>query len=975
MNKFKQLWKIRRFKRWLIIALSVIVLFLTVTIVANQFSTLIDTILGGQRKIVVSGDPSGYNYYTSEYASKEDAYEAGNDLNELLNEEGIVLLKNDDDVLPLGVGTNISVFGKNSVNLVYGGTGSGGGSFEGAATLYESLDDAGFNVNPTLKAFYESDDSGDGRPSNPPIEGGVLNGFATGETPIDSYTSAIRDSYDDYDDAALVVISRIGGEGFDLPRTMLAVGGAPIEGAASADDHYLELDQNEQDLLEEVCDNFDKVILIINSGTSMELGFLDDNDDFDDTQNDYDYADGIQGALWIGGPGFSGIMALGRVLNGEVNPSGRTVDTYTRDFSADPTWANFSNNLVSSGNRYTMDGRLKPYFFVDYEEGIYVGYRYYETRGYTDGETWYDNNVVYPLGYGLSYTTFDWEIKDTTPNDGREIDQDEEIEVEIEVTNTGDVAGKDVVQLYVTAPYYEDGIEKAHKVLVGFAKTAILEPGESQRVTISFSAYDFASYDWNDANDNGFSGYELDEGTYTFSVSQNAHDAVETFTYTVPVNGYQFATDPDTDYTVENRFQSTSEHLTTILSRSDWDGTFPSTPTAADREIDQSLIDALESRSTSTPTASVIPTQSDAVLSEDEVTVLLYELIGLDYDDPLWETFLNQFTFEQMADLIGDAAFKTLNFDALGVPLTVDADGPSGFVNFMGDPTINGTVTYATPIVVASTWNVELAESQGVMIGNEAIWGDQTREVPVLYTGWYAPAMNIHRTPFSGRNNEYYSEDGVLSGQIAAAVINGVSSKGVVTYIKHFAVNDQETNRDLNGLITWADEQSMRELYFKPFEISVKDGGSMGIMSAFNRIGTEWVGGDYDLLTEVLRNEWGFEGAVITDFNLQTYMDTTQMVMAGGDLNLSTTKGLNSDDYDDPTFATAVRNATHNIMYVVANSNAMNGYGADVVYRWGMAPWQLVLYWGDVAILQGMATWGFFVTKNSLKKIKPKAAV
>jgi beta-glucosidase len=319
---------------------------------------------------------------------------------------------------------------------------------------------------------------------------------------------------------------------------------------------------------------------------------------------------------------------------------------------------------------------------------------------------------------------------------------------------------------------------------------------------------------------------------------------------------------------------------------------------------------------------------------------------------------------------VSDAALKTISINEVGIPFSVCAVGPSGFVNFMGDPTVNGTVAYASPIVVASTWNVDLAEAQGNMVGNEGILGDQTRAVPVSYTGWYAPAMNIHRSPFSGRNNEYYSEDGLLSGLMASSVIKGATNKGVITFIKHFAVNDQETHRDRNGLVTWLDEQCMREIYLKPFELSVKKGGSLGIMSSFNRIGTVWTGGDYDLLTEILRNEWGFRGSVITDFNLTNYMDVTQMVLAGGDLNLSNTKSLTYTDYTDATFATALRNAAHNTLYALANSNAMNGYGGDVIYRDGWTPWQQALLIIDLVVVAAIGTWGGLVIAISLKKIK-----
>lgn len=967
MKKFGLLWKIRQFKVWLIVTSSLLVLFLTINLVLINVTFLNNTlniVFGGPERTLVDGDPdAGYQLFQPDYETKEETVEAGNALNETINEEGIILLKNDGNILPL-VGNDISVFGKNSINLVYGGSGSGGGDTSTAKNLYDSLEDAGFNVNPTLKSFYESSESGSGRPTNPAIEGGVLTGFPTGETPLSSYTNEVKDSYDSYDDAALVVISRVGGEGFDLPRTM-KTGNSIIDGAASMDDHYLELDQNEQDLLEDVSKNFDKVILIINSSATMEIGFLDSESDNDETQNDYDYASNVQAALWIGGPGNTGVMALGRVLNGEVNPSGRTIDTYARDFSKDPTWANFSNNFDRFGNQYTYDGKNKLYFFVDYEEGIYVGYRYYETRGFTDGEDWYEENVVYPFGYGLSYTSFEWEVIDSSPNDNGVIPENEEITITVKVTNTGDVAGKDVVQLYVTAPYTNGEIEKSHVVLVGFEKTDLIEPGKSDTVTLTLSAYDMASYDFADKNDNDFKGYELEEGNYELKVSKNAHEAVETINYTVPDGGYLFDEDPDTGTKVENRFDDVSEGLDSTLSRSNWEGTWPTTPTDADRILTTEILEALESRNAFNPTTSVIPQQATSELSSEEATVKISELIDLGYDDPLWDSLLNQLTFDQMVYLIGHAAFQTINIDNIGLPKTIMADGPAGFVNFMGDPSINNTVYYAAPAVVAATWNKQLANDMGIMVGNEGIFGNQAGD-KTPYTGWYAPAINIHRSPFSGRNFEYYSEDGFLSGVMAANVVKGAESKGVITYIKHFALNDQETRREINGLVTWADEQSMREIYLKAFEIAVKDGEATGIMSSFNRIGTVWAGGSYPLLTEILRDEWGFRGSVITDFNLQPYMDTTQMVLAGGDLNLSQSKPPVSE-FTDPTYTQALRTATKNILYSVANSNAMNQY--NLTFKYGLAPWVKFMYVVDAVAIVGLATWGGFVIKKSFKKI------
>jgi len=967
----KTLWNVKRFKVWLITALSVLVLFLTINIVLLNVTFLRNTlniVMGGPERTLVDGDPDeGYQLFQPDYETKEATVIAGNELNERINEEAIILLKNDGNVLPL-LGTNISVFGKSSINLVYGGSGSGGGDTSTAKNLYDSLEAAGFSVNPTLKAFYESTDSGSGRPSNPAIEGGLLSGFPTGETPQSMYTQSVINSYSQYSDAALVVISRVGGEGFDLPRTMVTGRGVLIDGAASPDDHYLELDQNEQDLLQAVGEAFDVVVLVINSSPAMELGFLDNIDDNDATQNDYDYASNIQAALWIGGPGNTGIMALGRVLNGSVNPSGRTIDTFARDFTKDPTWMNFSNNFSANGNRYTQDGKVKPYFFVDYEEGIYVGYRYWETRGYTDGETWYQNNVVFPLGYGLSYTSFEWNVLSSNPGNNGQLSKNGEITIRVRVTNTGAVAGKDVVQLYLTAPYTVGGIEKAHVVLVGFEKTDLIQPGQSDTLTITLSAYDMASYDYADKNANGFKGYELEEGSYQLKVSKNAHEAVHTINYTVPAGGFLFNTDPITGYEVENRFDDVSEGLSQVMTRSDWEGTWPTTPTDADREVSQTLLDALAAKEAFAPTQSVIPTQSSSVSSFDETLVKISDLIDLEYDNPLWDDLLDQLTFDQMVYLIGHGAFQTVNIDNIGLPRTIMADGPAGFVNFMGDPSVNNTVYYAAPAVVAATWNKQIAEEMGIMVGNEGIFGNQSGD-KTPYTGWYAPGINIHRSPFSGRNFEYYSEDGFLSGVIAAHVIKGAESKGVITFIKHFILNDQETRREINGLVTWADEQSMREIYFKAFEIAVKEGGSTGIMSSFNRVGTVWAGGSYPILTEVLRNEWGFRGTVITDFNLQAYMDTTQMVLAGGDLNLSQSKPPISE-FTDPTYTQALRTATKNILYSLANSNAMNQY--NLTFKYGLSPWEKLLFTADGVLFAGFAGWGVFAITTSMKKIKLK---
>lgn len=1013
----KTIWNNIGARIWLIVTTVLVVLLLTATIIVTSvpfLNNLLNVFLGGPRERLVGGDPTAFSRYVSDYESKNATLNAANALNEKLAEDGMILLKNADNALPLRTPSSsasvtaapkISVFGKNSVNLVYGGSGSSatGNITDGAATLYTSLELAGYAVNPTLKAFYDDNSmSGSGRPASPAMTD-ILTGFPTGETEQSRYTQVVKDSFSEYSDAAIVVISRIGGEGYDLPRSMRWngkdytswSGTDKIPGARSAEDHYLQLDQNETDMLKLAADNFSKVIVVMNCSQSFELGFLDD-------PNHYAYQENIKAAVWIGSTGRTGINALGKILNGAVTPSGHTVDTYARDFKNDPSWKNFGNNITENGNMYSGTSDGYSVYFVDYEESIYVGYRYYETRAFTDGDKWYKDNVVYPFGHGLSYTTFDWEITDWSIADNATIAKDGSVKIKVKVTNTGDAAGKDVVQLYYSAPYESGKIEKSHVVLGDFAKTPLLYPAadanetdkpNSYTVELNLTTESLASYDYSDANNNGTKAYELDGGSYKLLIGKDAHQAWSDNelirTVNVPNGGYAYTEDVEvtsrdgnkTLKAAENRFDDVSEHIATYLSRSDWNGTWPSTPSAEDRaSMPASFYEKLKFRvddDESDPWYETkMPRQSAKSLTSEEATVKLYDLIGKPYDDELWDTLLNQLTLKEMAEMIGTGAYKTLQIESIDKPLTIDPDGPPGFVIFMtaGDSAVYDTCYYVSECVIAATWNKELAFEMGKMIGNEGIWGN-VRGDGRPYSGWYAPAMNIHRSPFGGRNWEYYSEDGYLSGAIGAEVVKGTQSKGVYAYLKHFALNDQETNRDNHGLVTWASEQAMRELYFKPFERCVKDGGARAVMSSFNRIGTTWAGGSYELLTEVLRNEWGFRGMVITDFNLKPqYMPADQMIRAGGDLNL--THG--GADYQ-PTTATSartatqiscMRSATKNILYTVANSNAMNGRGGGVVYEYLLPIWQIVLISVDVAIAVGLGVWGFFAVRKALKRAK-----
>ncbi|MBP5091917.1 MAG: glycoside hydrolase family 3 C-terminal domain-containing protein, partial [Bacilli bacterium] len=871
-----KLYKSKHFIVWAATSLVLTALLTTATLVATQSSLRqgIESALGGRIAITKKGE--GGKVFIPDFETKKEALKNGNEVVREICDEGMVLLKNENNALPLKANAKVSVFGKNSVNLVLGGSGSAAPKSDvPAKTIFDSLSEAGLEYNKTLKDFYENDDkSGRPRPETPGFDGNVST-LATGESDLSRYTSDVIASYDNYSDAAIVVFSRIAGENWDLPRKA-------ADNDANEDRHYLQLDKNETALLKHICDSgkFGHVIVLINSSNNIDLGFLKFADD-------YAYQSKIDAALLIGSVGGNGIMALGDILTGKVNPSGHTVDTLYTHYENDPVWQNFGDNRVKDGNLFSRraSNGTGGYYFVDYEEGIYLGYRYYETRGYNDA-TWYDKNVVYPFGYGLSYTTFEEQLAETPSTS---LEADKTFTVKVKVKNTGNVAGKDVVQLYATTPYTPGGIEKAYKVLVGFAKTDILKPGESKTVEIEVNPYDFASYDSKDKNGNGFKGYELEKGDYVFHVGKNAHEDAATFTKNL-ATGVTIDKDPTTKHKVENLFEQAKEHLGEELSRNDWTGSFPKTPTDADRTVSDDMYAKLENQKHDNPeTFTELPTTGA------EMTVKFRDLIGKPYNDELWDQYLDQMTGEEMLTLFNEGCYATTDkLLRLGVPKTISCDGPTGAVAFSGNPEVYGTCYYCSETIVAQTYNVKLAEKQGTAIGNECLLGD--REARALgasnlpYSGWYAPGVNLHRSPFSGRNTEYYSEDPFISGKMAAGVIKAAQEKGVYANVKHFALNDQETNRGSNGLATFCEEQAIRELYLKPFEMAVKEGKTYGLMTSFNRIGTRWAGGYYDLITTVLRGEWGFEGSVICDYHTDSYMNNRQMIYAGGDLNLTINK-------------------------------------------------------------------------------------
>lgn len=915
---------------------------------AGELGGLMDTLFGSQRPIY--SDEVTSVYPTQKATNKAEAFANAQEVNLKLAEEGFVLLKNENAALPMNKGARISVFSKNSVNLSYGGSGSGGFDTSNNKNLYESLNEAGFVTNPTLKRFYESSQSGPVRTANSSdLDNGDNQKIATAETPQSKYTDAVKNSYADYSDAALVVITRIGGEGFDLPRYQ-----GDSEGAVSPDSHYLELDQNEIDLLTAVTDGtFKRVVVVFNTPSSFEATFLKDS-------AYAAFADKIDAAVWIGFTGSNGITALGEILNGDVNPSGRLVDTWAADFTKNPSFVNFGTGcLPDTTDKY--DGGM--YYSVDYEEGIYVGYRYYETRGETDGEDWYNANVVYPFGYGLSYTTFDWTVGDASAS---EIELGTTITVPVTVKNTGSVAGKEVVQLYASAPYTLGGIEKAHKVLVGFAKTKLLQPGESETVTVSFDPYSAASYDYRDANSNGFSGYELGAGEYTLYVSRNAHESEKAIALKLAAD-VQIGTDPTTDSEVVNRYTDSEDfldsdwQLDTMLSRADWEGTWPTPQTAQQHAGTDRLYEEIRSEEHNNPTDF---DSEEYPWFGEEPTLTLRDLLPsaeaegyepvVSYDDERWEELMMGCDEEEMIALINNGAYHTLAMESVGLPATIHGDGPSGFTCFMSKEQVNGTCQYVSEPVMASTWNINLMNELGEAIGEEGTIGDKATGQP--YSSIYAPGVNIHRSPFGGRCSEYFSEDPFISGMMGAAEVQGIQSRGVLPTVKHFVANEQETHRSIGGDLSWLSEQALREIYLKPFEYTVKLGETRGIMTSFNRIGTRWTGGDYRLLTEILRNEWGFNGLVICDFNtIPQYMIPRMMFYAGGSLDLATQQSAMWTDCDtsDAGDAIVLMRAVKDVMYALVNSNAMN---AEVI---GYNPpiWQEYLHWINIGAFTLVGVW------------------
>ncbi len=850
--------------------------------------------------------------------SEETTAEA-NELVEEIADEGIVLLEN-DGILPLTT-TSVNVFGWASTNPCYGGTGSGAlnDAYE-AVTLLQGLENAGISTNTELTEFYTNYHD-----SSLPSVGMWVQEWTLPEPNVSEYSDELIANAQAFSDTAIIVITRVGGENADLPTDMTAVVDGTYSSGMSYDDTlnegsdwdegdtYLNLTNREEEMVELVCENFDNVIVVYNGANTIELGWVEDYEQ-------------IQGVIWCPGTGQTGFNALGDILTGAVNPSGKTADTFVYDLTAAPYFNNIGSIEYTNMEEFLADGGYQP-SFVNYVESIYVGYRFYETAA-TEGLIDYDTTVQYPFGYGLSYTEFTQEISNVSTTDGV-------ITFDVTVTNTGTVAGKDVVEVYYNPPYYNGGIEKSAANLVTFAKTDTLEPGTSETVSVSFNAEDMASYDTY-----GAGCYVLEAGDYIISINSDSHTVLDSFTYTVDETiTYDEDNPRSTDQVAAVNQFDFAEGDVTYLSRADSFANYAeATAAPTSTEISE------EAKAEFVNTSNAYEYVAAQVTGDEEMPttgasngVTLSDLRGLDYDDPLWDDLLDQMTVSDMNTLISLGGYQTAAVSSIGKVQTVDCDGPASINNnFTGE----GSVGFPSAVVIANSWNADLALAFGESIGKMA------DEMDV--SGWYAPAMNTHRSAFAGRNFEYYSEDGVLSGTMAANAVIGAEEYGVYGYIKHFALNDQETDR-YSMLCTWSSEQAIREIYLKAFEIAVKDGGAKAVMSSYNYIGTRWAGGCYELCTTVLRDEWGFVGFVESDYlGDTTYMNADQAIYAGTNLML-TTMDMGTNNVNDQTSAFSLQNmrtACHNILYVTVNSRAY----AEENLSEGMAGWQIALIAVDVIV-------------------------
>ncbi len=1065
----------RRFRAILIPLLSLLlILSVALTMVANYWRVALDAYLGrGEVHIVNSTDTSGLDldYYDVSYTSDSESLEAAIPIAQQIASEGEVLLKNQGGTLPLDKTTRITPFGYRYVDPVWGGTGSGNVDtskeyvYSPERALKEVFGEDAINetVADLLRNSSPYEISSDGIQATKKSEGDNM-GFGGMDHKIKEFDPRIYDTEEVKASCegttGMVFIGRFGGESWDLQRTEYA-DGTP---------HQLALSSYEKEMIAFAKENCENVVIILNSSNQMELGLLEADD-------------GIDAILWIGGPGGLGFKAMADILCGDVNPSGRTADTYYADFSQDPALQNFGEYQYSNSSEVEIYGQRdnSKYYpnYLEYEEGIYMGYRFYETAYYEkerqkegSGDAWYDgwrtakdnrgSGVVYPFGYGLSYTTFTQQIIGVEEKDG-------DISVSVEVKNTGGRSGKDTVQIYYTAPYTdydkENGIEKSYVNLAGFAKTGEIAPGASETVVVTFGRDDMASYSYLHKNEDGTNGaYILEEGDYVISCRNGAHslygengcEEVYKVASTVVFEGENLRTsdkesqsmmnedgtvteiaargqyDSEAGYmVVNNKFENMNEYMAddsvTNLTRADWgsevdEGSFPTTPNV----VENIMIDR-EGPISNIPVAVTDKEMSQEVIDEASVALggdaydyendpelgnaegsKIYaaeapvqgkdnglraaDLRGLDYYDPMWDQLLDQIDFsedgEQVRQMLFNHNYNTGALDSVGFQEAKNFDGPVGLTKTFGAGTSiagAGACAWPSEVVVASTFNTDLTRRMGEAIGEEAF---QFQSGEGVYTnGWYAPGLDMHRSPFNGRNFEYYSEDPVLSGKMGAAVVTGAANKGLVTYMKHFVLNDKELMQKCT--YTWCTEQTLREIYLKAYEIVVKESemelkftangqnaskttrATMGIMTAHNHVGATWAGSHYNLLTEVVRGEWGFLGCIVTDNATGYATSFDRMVRSGNDMWMGANMG-NACAYDmeSATAQTAMRNAIHNILYSYVNSNLMQNMASGASAYYDMSPWEVGLITGDIIVgilVMGGVIWMVLRTKDEKK--------
>jgi len=911
--------RMSRDKRFLIRGEAVIAMVLAVVVCVNMIC------FGPMATLI--GLATGNGTLSDE--TNEEAAEVA----EEIMEDGIVLLKN-ESLLPLNETKKLNIFGWESINPAYGGAGSGGiNDLYDIVSLNQGLENAGFSINQKLVDFYNNYGADD------PEMSIQKQSWTLPEPPVDTYSDELIKSAKEYSDVAVVVLSRKAGEGHnDIPMDVRKA--AYDNNSDEYDDfpegeHYLQLSQTERDMVDMVCSNFDNVIVIYNGANQFELGFADEYPQ-------------IKSVVWCPGTGNVGFNALGKVFSGEVNPSGKTPDTFIYDMTTAPWWNNAEKteytNLADMAVEGMNAGTAQVYApaFTNYVEGIYVGYKYYETAA-QEGAIDYDKTVQYPFGYGLSYTEFEQKMGELEEKDGQ-------ISVDVEVTNTGDVAGKDVVEVYYKPPYTNGGIEKSSANLIEFAKTDLLQPGESQTVTVTFSIEDMASYDENNAK-----AYVLEKGDYVISINSDSHTVLDQKTYTA---------DKDVVYKGENKRASDDTAATnvfedakgdiTYLSRADHFANYEeATAAPASAELGEPYVSEYHLNSNFDKTTylndeDVMPTTG----ADNGLT--LADMRDADYDDPRWEKLLDQLTVDEMANMIAMAGYQTAAMDSVGKVATLDFDGPAAINNnFTGV----GSIGFPIEVVVASTWNKELAQAWGECMGK--ISQEMGAE------GWYAPGMNTHRTAFGARNYEYFSEDGVLAGNMGAKAVEGARKYGVYSYIKHFAM--YEGNAKMVSV--WSNEQAIREIYLKPFEISVKQGGANAVMVSWSFLGDKWTGECSNLMNTVLRDEWGFRGMALTDFfrnNGHGFMNADAALANGVDVMLSTFNGEENNvaNPEHPTSVLQMRNACKNVMYTVVSSWAYDGEHEET----GMENWKKAGIGIDIVIALFMAGMEVLIIRGYKKR-------